>query len=269
MSDIYAFRVIVETEDDCYRALGLIHRQVALMAQERFKDYHLYAQAEQLPIVAHHGGGAARHAHRTADPHRRVMDRVAEDGVAAHWRYKNKCLRLRRRGGGRGRRARPAGEPAPSGPGARERRRARRMVEHAKLELFLDQVFAFTPKGELITLPQGCHAAGLCLCRPHRGRRHHGRGPDQRRTQADADPELQNGDVVEIVRGRRLSCRTGARWRLPARARSAIRRQIRQTEKEEFQRLGVRGWNRPSFASARSSRTSAWRPALEMFEPRQ
>ena len=88
LSDIYAFRVIVDTEEDCYRALGVIHRAWPLRARA-VQGLHLHAQAQQLPLAAHHRGRA---------PGMRIemqirteaMDRVAEEGVAAHWRYKDK-----------------------------------------------------------------------------------------------------------------------------------------------------------------------------------
>ncbi len=69
LSDIFAFRVIVDTEDDCYRALGVDPPHLALRAGA-VQGLHLDAQAQQLPLDPHHRGRPARHAHRDADPHR-------------------------------------------------------------------------------------------------------------------------------------------------------------------------------------------------------
>jgi len=82
------------------------------------------------------------------------MDRVAEEGVAAHWRYKDQTYGFdadTRPPPG----PRSPGQPAPPRPGAGARGDAEELMEHAKLEMFLDQAFVFTPKGRLVSLPTG------------------------------------------------------------------------------------------------------------------
>lgn len=87
LSDIYGFRVIVESEDDCYRALGVIHRAWP-MVPERFKDFISTPKSNNYrslhTTVVGPGGLRIEMQIRTE-----IMDRVAEDGVAAHWAYKN------------------------------------------------------------------------------------------------------------------------------------------------------------------------------------
>ena len=107
LSDIYAFRVIVDTEDDCYRALGVIHRAWPMRARA-VQGLHLHAQAQQLPLAAHHGGRARGHAHRDADPHR-GHGPGGRGGRGRPLALQEQVLRLRRRGPGGGRRPRPAG----------------------------------------------------------------------------------------------------------------------------------------------------------------
>ena len=115
-----------------------------------------------------------------------AMDRVAEEGVAAHWRYKDQSYgfdaEAAEAAGGRDPLAnlRQLVQVLEHGGDAEE------LVEHAKLEMFLDQVFVFTPKGRLISLPRGAHAARLRLRGAHRRRRHLRRREDQRRAAAAA-----------------------------------------------------------------------------------
>src|SRR5690606_28171306 len=153
LSDIYAFRVIVETEADCYRALGVIHRTWS-MAPGRFKDFISTPKSNNYrslhTTVVGPGGLRIEMQIRTE-----AMERVAEDGVAAHWRYKNQSY---------GFDAEAAAEAGGRDPLQTLRHLVQvvehggesdEWVEHAKLEMFLDQVFVFTPKGELVTLPNG------------------------------------------------------------------------------------------------------------------
>ena len=236
LSDIYGFRVLVEAEDDCYRALGVIHRAWP-MVPERFKDFISTPKSNNYrslhTTVVGSGGLRLEMQIRTE-----AMDRVAEDGVAAHWAYKNQSYGFDReamkKDGGRDplQNLRHLVQVIEHGEGGED------WVEHAKLEMYLDQVFVFTPKGALITLPRG----GMALDFAYAVHTEVGDTAVGVKVNGELKPmrtALQNGDVVEIIRGKKREA--PADWRsltVTGRARSAIRRHIRSSERDEFQKLG-------------------------------
>ncbi|HMA48875.1 MAG TPA: RelA/SpoT family protein, partial [Magnetospirillaceae bacterium] len=144
LSDIMAFRVQVASIEDCYRALGVIHSRYP-MVPNRFKDYISTPKPNGYRSI--HTGVFGPERHRIEIQIRnKDMHDVAELGVAAHWSYKQ---------------ARPTAEGS-------QYRWLRELVdilehtsnpeeflEHTKMEMFQDQVFCFTPKGDLIALPRG------------------------------------------------------------------------------------------------------------------
>ncbi len=236
LSDIYGFRVIVMAEDDCYRALGVIHRAWPVVP-ERFKDFISTPKSNNYrslhTTVVGPSGLRIEMQIRTE-----AMDRVAEDGVAAHWAYKNKSYgfdqEAMERDGGRDplQNLRHLVQVIEHGEGGED------WVEHAKLEMYLDQVFVFTPKGALITLPRG----GMALDFAYAVHTEVGDTAVGVKVNGELKPmrtQLQNGDVVEIIRGTKREIPVD--WRsltVTGRARSAIRRHIRTSEREEFQKLG-------------------------------
>ncbi len=236
LSDIYGFRVIVEAEDDCYRALGVIHRAWP-MVPERFKDFISTPKSNNyrsLHTTVVGPSGLRIEMQIRTEP----MDRVAEDGVAAHWAYKNKSYGFDKEAmeqdGGRDplQNLRHLVQVIEHGEGGED------WVEHAKLEMYLEQVFVFTPKGSLITLPRG----GMALDFAYAVHTEVGDTAVGVKVNGELKPmrtQLQNGDVVEIVRGAKREI--PADWRsltITGRARSAIRRHIRTSERGEFQKLG-------------------------------
>ena len=261
LSDIYAFRVIVDSEDACYRALGIIHRAWPCVP-ERFKDYISTPKRNNYrslhTTVIGPKGMRIEMQIRTE-----AMDRVAEDGVAAHWRYKNKAYGFdaehMEAEGGRDPLAnlRQLVQVLEHGGDAED------LVEHAKLEMFLDQTFAFTPKGRLVSLPRGAmpldfaYAVHTSVGDTTIGAKINGELKPLR-------TPLINGDVVEIIRGDKPSVPPD--WRsltVTGRARSAIRRHIRQTEKEEFLRLGKAALEQAFERAGKSRSGVSLRPALE------
>ncbi len=236
LSDIYGFRVVVMSEDDCYRALGVIHRAWPVVP-ERFKDFISTPKSNNYrslhTTVVGPSGLRIEMQLRTE-----AMDRVAEDGVAAHWAYKNKSYgfdqEAMERDGGRDplQNLRHLVQVIEHGEGGED------WVEHAKLEMYLDQVFVFTPKGALITLPRG----GMALDFAYAVHTEVGDTAVGVKVNGELKPmrtQLQNGDVVEVIRGAKREI--PADWRsltVTGRARSAIRRHIRTSERDEFQKLG-------------------------------
>jgi guanosine-3',5'-bis(diphosphate) 3'-pyrophosphohydrolase len=263
LSDIYAFRVVVDTEDDCYRALGVIHRAWPSVP-ERFKDFISTPKRNNYrslhTTVVGPKGMRIEMQIRTE-----AMHRVAEEGVAAHWRYKDKSYgfdeEAQREAGGRDPlvNLRHLVQVLEHGGDVEE------LVEHAKLEMFLDQVFVFTPKGQLVSLPRGAmpldfaYAVHTDIGDTCIGVKINGELRPLRTT-------LSNGDVVEVVRGGMPVVPPD--WRsltVTGRARSAIRRHIRQTEKEEFTRLGRATVDQTFAAAGKSRQDVSLRPALERF----
>ncbi|HYE44924.1 MAG TPA: bifunctional (p)ppGpp synthetase/guanosine-3',5'-bis(diphosphate) 3'-pyrophosphohydrolase, partial [Caulobacter sp.] len=263
LSDIYAFRVIVDTEADCYRALGLIHRAWPCMP-ERFKDFISTPKRNNYRSI-HTTVIGPRGMRIEMQIRTEAMDRVAEDGVAAHWRYKNHSYGFdaehMEAEGGRDPLAnlRQLVQVLEHGGDAED------LVEHAKLELFLDQTFAFTPKGKLVTLPRGA----MPLDFAYAVHTDIGDSTIGAKINGELKPlrtPLQNGDVVEIIKGAKPAVPPDwSSLTVTGKARSAIRRHIRQTEKEESLRLGKAALFQ-AFERVGKSRTGvSLRPALEQL----
>jgi len=263
VSDIYAFRVIVDTEEDCYRALGVIHRSWPSVP-ERFKDFISTPKRNNYrslhTTVVGPRGMRIEMQIRTDE-----MDRVNEDGVAAHWRYKDRAY---------GFDAEAAAEAGGRDPLANLRHlvqvldhggEAEDLVEHAKLEMFLDQVFVFTPKGRLISLPTGAMPLDFAYA-VHTDVGDTAVGVKINGELRPLRTVLTNGDVVEVIRGPKPTVPPD--WRsltVTGRARSAIRKHIRQTEREEFARLGRAAVDGAFTRMDRSRSDVSLRPALERF----
>ena len=235
VADLFAFRIITQSVEDCYRALGELHTHWACIP-DRFRDFI---------SVPKPNGYASLHTTVRASGNRRVelqirtedMDQTAEYGVAAHWTYKNS------RYGFDPESARNAGlDPKASLEAFAELMQdgadPGEFLEHAKLEMYREHVFTFTPKGKLIVLPAGAmpldfayavHSAVGDTCV---GAKINGEVKPLRRP-------LKNGDVVEIIRGKAPNAIHG--WEglaLTGRARSAMRKLVRGKEVTEFRRLG-------------------------------
>jgi guanosine-3',5'-bis(diphosphate) 3'-pyrophosphohydrolase len=236
LSDIYAFRVIVDTEDDCYRTLGVAHRTWPSVP-DRFKDYISTPKRNNYRSL-HTTIVGPRGVRLELQIRTEYMDRIAEEGVAAHWRYKDKSYGFdaaaAQADGGRDplNNIRQLVQVFGHGGDPEE------LVEHAKLEMFLDQTFVFTPKGRLISLPKGAMPLDFAYA-VHTDVGDTTVGAKINGELRPLRTPLQNGDVVEVIRGPKPE--TPPDWRslsITGRARSAIRRLIRTHEREEFTRLG-------------------------------
>ena len=263
LSDIYAFRVIVDSDDDCYRALGVIHRTWPTIP-ERFKDYLSTPKRNNYRSL-HTTVVGPKGMHIEMQIRTEAMDRIAEEGVAAHWRYKN---------GDYGFDAEAAEEAGGRDPLSNLRNLVQllehggdvyELVEHAKMEMFLDQVFVFTPKGELITLPTGAMPLDFAYAV------HTSVGDTTIGVKINGElrplrTQLMNGDVVEIIRGSKPGI--PADWKnlaITGRARSAIRRHIRHSEREEFARLGRASIEQTFERANRLLSEVSLRPAMDRF----
>jgi GTP pyrophosphokinase/guanosine-3',5'-bis(diphosphate) 3'-pyrophosphohydrolase len=263
LSDIFAFRVIVDTEADCYRALGVVHGAWPCVP-ERFKDFLSTPKRNNYRSI-HTTVVGPKGMRIEMQIRTEAMDLVAEEGVAAHWRYKDQSYgfdpEAAEAAGGRDPLAnlRQLVQMLEHGGDSEE------LVEHAKLEMFLDQVFVFTPKGKLISLPRGAMPLDFAYA-VHTDVGDTCVGVKINGELRPLRTELTNGDVVEVIRG--PSALTPADWpslAITGRARSAIRRHIRQAEKDEFTRLGRASLERTLDRAGKPKEGVSWRPALERF----
>ncbi len=235
LSDIYAFRILCRTEDDCYRALGAMHRNWRAVPG-RFKDYISSPKANGYRSI-HTTVYATRD--RKAGAMRIEMQirtfsmhAVAETGVAAHWAYKD---------GAR------VENPFAVDPYHWLRELVERLekgdepeefLENVKLDMFTDQVFCFSPKGDVIGLPRGATPIDFAYAIHTRiGDRCAAAVVDGRRVPLWT--RLRNGQQVEIIvaEGQRPS----PAWEdmaITGRAKAAIRRSLRGRLKEEHLALG-------------------------------
>ncbi|NQU69260.1 MAG: bifunctional (p)ppGpp synthetase/guanosine-3',5'-bis(diphosphate) 3'-pyrophosphohydrolase, partial [Rhodospirillales bacterium] len=227
LTDIIAFRVLVDDVDACYRALGVIHTHYP-MIPEQFDDYI------STPKM---NGYQSLHTAVIGPEQRRIevqirtreMHDFAELGVAAHWRYKQEEVLKE---GTQYRWVRELLDIMEHASGPEE------FLEHTKLEMFQDQVFCFTPTGELIALPMGStpidfayavhsEVGDTCV-----GAKINGRALPLR-------TQLKNGDQIEIFTSETST--PAPAWEqmvVTGKARTRIRRFIRGAQREEFLRLG-------------------------------
>lgn len=235
LADVYAFRVIVNNPDDCYRALGLIH-QTWRCVPDQVEDYISNPKPNGYrsihTTVIGPGNVRVEIQIRTEE-----MDQIAEVGVAAHWRYKNEAYgydeELAASAGLDAREAtRSLLEIAEHGGDATE------FLEHAKLEMYSDHVFVFTPKGALIPLPQGASPLDFAYA-VHSDIGDRCIGVKINGTERTMRTVLRNGDVVEIITSDRVAPVPGFEgFAKTGRAKSAQRRLERHARREEFGKLG-------------------------------
>src|SRR3954466_4974767 len=227
LADVMAFRVLVDSVGDCYQALGIIHSAYPVVPG-RFKDYISTPKPNNYRSL--HTGviGPERQRIevqiRTSDMHE-----VAELGVAAHWIYKQQIGRV---DGRQYRWLRELLEILEQASNPEE------FLEHTKLEMFQDQVFAFTPKGDLIALPRGATPVDFAYAVHSQvgdtcvGAKINGRLLPLR-------TRLQNGDQVEIVTSKaQTPSPTWERFVVTGKARARIRRFIRTQRAPQYLDLG-------------------------------
>jgi GTP pyrophosphokinase len=236
LSDIIGFRVILSDAEECYQALGVLHRKWKTVPGG-FKDYISIPKANGYQSI---------HTTIIGPKQQRVelqirteeMHEIAEFGIAAHWLYKERQSDLALNDDV----AKPKSNPYES---LRrfvelldESDNPEEFLEHTKLEMFLDQVFCFTPNGDLIGLPTGATPIDFAYA-VHTDIGDTCVGAKVNGVPVSLFAELQNGDSVEILRSDAQS--PDPQWAgivVTGKARSAIRRFVRDAERSEFIRLG-------------------------------
>jgi GTP diphosphokinase / guanosine-3',5'-bis(diphosphate) 3'-diphosphatase len=229
--DVYGLRIIVDRSDTCYRALGVVHSVFKPMPG-RFKDYIAIPRVngyQSLHTTLFGPNGVPIEAQiRTEDMHR-----VAESGIAAHWKYK-------------------AGE----GAGSMQQERTREWIsnlvelqedgsseeflESVKVDLFPDKVYVFTPKGEILRLPSGATVVDFAYSvHTDIGNRCVAAKVDRRLTPLRT--VLRNGQTVEIITAKgAMPNPSWVNFVVTAKARSAIRHYLKSLRRTEAIALGQR-----------------------------
>ena len=230
ISDIYAFRIICVNISDCYRALGIIHN-IWPMIPGRFKDYISTPKSNGYSSIHTNVIGPLG---RPIEIQIRTkkMHELNEYGVAAHWYYKEKgslpiklnkvSLNL----------FKEFSEIIGNSSGAAD------LLSHTKMEMYSDQVFCFTPKGEVITMPKSATPIDFAFAVHSQlgetcvGCKINGRS-------APLQTILSNGDQVEILRTNGQSPQpVWLNYAVTGKARSYINKFIRENDKIEFIKLG-------------------------------
>jgi GTP pyrophosphokinase len=227
LSDIMAFRIVVPTKEACYGALGAVHSSYPVIAG-RFKDYISTPKSNGYRSL--HTGVTLREPRnqkieiqiRTAD-----MNDVAENGVAAHWVYKVPDKKSDGKDLQRFRWVQDLLEILENSAAPDE------FLENTKLELYEDQVFCFTPKGQLIQLPRGATPVDFAYAVHSQvgdacvGAKINGRLLPLRH-------QLQNGDQVEIMTARGgTPSPQWERFVVTGKARARIRRFVHQQQRQQ------------------------------------
>ncbi len=225
ITDIMAFRVLTDTPEDCYRALGVLHTTWQ-MIPGRFKDYVSTPKANGYRSL--HTALIYENSMRVEVQIRtREMHRTNEFGLAAHWAYKQGD-----RPDGQVGWLRDLIEIVDASHDADE------LLEHTKLAIYQDRIFAFTPKGSLHQLPKGAtpvdfaYAVHTDLGNAAVGAKINGRHMPLR-------TQLANGDVVEIIK--RKNSEPQLSWLafvVTGKARAAIRRAVRAKERQDVASVG-------------------------------
>jgi GTP pyrophosphokinase len=260
LSDIMAFRIVVQTKADCYAALGAVHSAFPVIAG-RFKDYISTPKSNGYQSL--HTGVTLRQPRnqkievqiRTAE-----MNDVAENGVASHWVYKAPDKKVDGTDVQRFRWVQDLLEILDDSTAPDE------FLANTKLELYADQVFCFTPKGQLVELPRGAtpvdfayavhsQVGDTCVGAKVNGRlmplRHH----------------LENGDQVEI-----MTARGGTpspqwdRFVVTGKARARIRRFIHQEQRQQSRDAGRVELTKAFRSAGVDGSEKALEPALKVLK---
>lgn len=225
LTDIIGFRIITANEDDCYRALGLIHRRWK-MVPGRFKDYISTPKRNGYKSI-HTTVMFAKNMRIEMQIRSEDMHRACEFGLAAHWGYKQ--------------------GDAPDGQAGWIRdlieildttQDAEELLEHTRMAMYQDRIFAFTPKGALFQLPRGAtpvdfaYAVHTDLGDQCVGAKINGRHVPLR-------TQLTNGDMVEILKSDAQEPNPAwLNFVMTGKARAAIRRFVRMRERGELIAMG-------------------------------
>ena len=255
ITDIMAFRVICEDEIDCYRALGVLHTTWQFLPG-RFKDYVSTPKTNGYRSL--HTALMYENSMRVEVQIRtREMHRLNEFGLAAHWAYKQGDKPDGQVGW-----LRDLIEIVDASHDAEE------LLEHTRMAIYQDRIFAFTPKGALFQLPKGATPVDFAFAVHTKlglqtvGAKINGRHVPLR-------SQLANGDVVEIVKNAEAEPQLSwLSFVVTGKARAAIRRAVRAKERAEIADLGQKLFDEianrvPARIGKKATRAAAARLGLD------
>tara|TARA_E500000318_G_scaffold101122_1_gene104383 strand:+ start:3004 stop:5151 length:2148 start_codon:yes stop_codon:yes gene_type:complete len=228
LSDIMAFRLVVETVGECYQLLGALHGNYPVIPG-RFKDYISTSKPNGYQSL-HTGIIGPMKKRIEIQIRTREMHEVAELGVAAHWVYKEDPAYSRE--GKKYRWIRELLEILEHASGPEE------FLEHTKLEMYQDQVFCFTPKGDLISLPRGATPVDFAYAvHSEVGDRCVGARINDRLMPLTTP--LKNGDQVAVSTSKNSTpSPTWEQFVVTGKAKARIRRFVRLQRRQQFADLG-------------------------------
>jgi GTP diphosphokinase / guanosine-3',5'-bis(diphosphate) 3'-diphosphatase len=229
--DVYGLRITIDAVDTCYRALGVVHSVYKPMPG-RFKDYIAIPRIngyQSLHTTLFGPNGVPIEVQIRTDD----MDRVAESGIAAHWKYKE-------------------GEHEGSAQQERARKwlsnlvemeeggNSEEFIESVKVDLFPDKVYVFTPRGEILRLPRGATVVDFAYAvHTAIGNRCVAAKIDRRLTPLRT--VLRNGQTVQIITAKGATPNPSwVSFVVTAKARSAIRHYLKTLRRGEAVELGRR-----------------------------
>ena len=232
MVDVYGFRIIVDTADTCYRILGLVHGLYKPMPG-RFKDYIAIPRVngyQSLHTTLFGPNGIPIEVQIRSEQ----MHRVAESGIAAHWKYKTGGEAS---GGVEHDRAR---EWLANLVQIQEGGSSEEFLESVKVDLFPDKVYVFTPKGKILRLPTGATAVDFAYAiHTDVGNRCVAAKVDRRLVPLRTP--LRNGQTVEIITAKGATPNPSwSGFLVTAKARAAIRQYLKNMKRGEAAELGRR-----------------------------
>ncbi|MDY6841361.1 MAG: RelA/SpoT family protein [Pseudomonadota bacterium] len=225
--DVYAFRIITDTEDDCYRILGAVHSLYKPLPG-RFKDYIAMPKANGYQSI--HTTLFGMHVNIEIQIRTEEMEHIANNGIAAHWMYKNEPSSVNQARVDRWVK------------GLMEMREraddSMEFIEHVKVDLFPDEIYVFTPKGRIMELPSRATPVDFAYaihtdignatvaCRINRNL-------------GSLSQHLQSGQTVEIITA--PGARPNPAWLsfvVTGKARSSIRHLLKNQKRVESLELG-------------------------------
>jgi len=228
--DVYAFRIVTDTADDCYRVLGAVHSLYKPLPG-RFKDYIAMPKANGYQSL--HTTLFGMHVNIEIQIRTEEMEHIANNGIAAHWMYKNQPSDVSSANQTR------VDKWVKGLMEMRERADdSLEFIEHVKVDLFPDEVYVFTPKGRIMELPRGAtpvdfaysihtDIGNACVaCRINRNL-------------GSLSQTLQSGQTVEIITA--PGARPNPAWLsfvTTGKARSSIRHVLKNQRRAESLELG-------------------------------